>query len=97
MFLNLPLIADLQVLHDKRSEIVRRNLDLANQKRIRYDYQPGELVVIKKAESKLGARTEGPYRIVQIHTNGTVTIERRPEVTERINIRRLIPMCRMAA
>jgi len=96
MFLDLPLLADLQVLHDKRSEIMRRNLEMANQKRIRYDYQPGELVVIKQAHSKLGERTDGPYRIKQIHTNGTVTIERRPGVTERINIRRLIPMRRMA-
>lgn len=31
------------------------------------------------------------FRIVRIHTNGTVTIQRTPLVTERINIRRLRP------
>ena len=30
--------------------------------------------------------TEGPFPITQVHTNGTVTISLRPEVTERINI-----------
>lgn len=97
MILNLPLLADLQVLHDKRRQIVQKNLEFANQKRIRHDYQPGELVAVKHENSKLGVRTDGPYRIVSIHTNGNVTIERRPGLTERINIRRIIPMRQMGA
>ena len=92
MLLNLPLLADLQTLHEKRTEIVRKNLEVANRRRIRYDYQPGERIAVKQDHSKLGIRTSGPYRITQVHTNGTVTIERRPGVTERINIRRILPM-----
>jgi hypothetical protein len=92
MLLNLPLLADLQTLHEKRTEIVRRNLEVANRRRIRYDYRPGERVAVKQDHSKLGVRTDGLYRITQVHTNGTVTIERRPGVTERINIRRVLPM-----
>eukprot|EP00980_Cylindrotheca_fusiformis_P024566 scaffold12089_cov86-Cylindrotheca_fusiformis.AAC.1 len=42
MFLNLPIIADLQALQDKRQEIVQKNLARANQRRIRHDYQPGQ-------------------------------------------------------
>ena len=41
--------------------------------------------------SKLGDRTTGSYKILQVNTNGTITIELRPEVTEQINIRRVIP------
>ena len=33
---------------------------------------------------------EGPYEIIQTHTNGTVVIQRE-SFTERINIRRLTP------
>jgi hypothetical protein len=51
MFLNLPLLADLQALHDTRTEIMRRNLEIANQKRIRYDYHSG-MVAIKQMNSK---------------------------------------------
>jgi hypothetical protein len=40
---------------------------------------------------KLGERTSGQYKIVQVHVNGTVTIQLRPGVTERINIRQIIP------
>ena len=37
------------------------------------------------------APTEGPFRIVQVYTNGTVAIQCRDNVLERINIRRLSP------
>jgi hypothetical protein len=33
----------------------------------------------------------GPYRVLQTHVNGTITIELRPGVSERLNIRRIIP------
>ncbi len=38
---------------------------------------------------KLDERASGPYEIVQTHVNGTVTIQLRPGLTERINIRRI--------
>jgi hypothetical protein len=37
------------------------------------------------------AFTEGPYRIVTVHVNGTVSIKLTPGIIERINIRRIIP------
>ena len=40
---------------------------------------------------KLDKRTTGPYRVLQTHVNGTVTIELIPGVSERLNIRRIIP------
>ena len=40
---------------------------------------------------KLGPQTSGPYKILHTHVNGTLTIELKPGVTERINIRRVIP------
>ena len=40
---------------------------------------------------KLGERTSGPYRVLQTHVNGTLMIELRQGVSERINIRRVIP------
>ena len=40
---------------------------------------------------KLGHRTAGPYKVLQTHVNGTLTIELKPGISERINIRRVIP------
>ena len=42
--------------------------------------------VLHKAESKY----EGPYEIIQVNSNGKVRIQRN-KMTERLNIRRLIP------
>jgi len=92
MFLNVPIMADLEGLHSKRAALVQKNLEFANKRRIRYDYQHGQQVLVTNVKDKLGNRTEGPFTILQVHTNGTVTIQRRPGVSERINIRRLIPV-----
>ncbi|KAL7525212.1 hypothetical protein ACHAXR_000905, partial [Thalassiosira sp. AJA248-18] len=71
---------------------VNENLRRANRKRRQYDYAPGQQVLKKVHDpAKLGVRTAGPYTIERVHVNGTVTIELRQGVTERINIRRLIP------
>ncbi len=38
---------------------------------------------------KLGKRTSRPYKVLQAHVNGT--LELRPGISERLNIRRNIP------
>jgi hypothetical protein len=37
----------------------------------------------------LGKRTRGPYKVLQTHVNGT--LELRPGISVKINIRRFIP------
>jgi hypothetical protein len=59
-----------------------------NQKRRGYDYAPQQMVLNKKWKpKKLGKRISLPYKIVQVHVDGTVTIQLSPGLTERINIR----------
>ena len=92
MFLNIPLIADWHSITNKREHLVNENLRRANKRRRRFDYAPNQQVLKKLHEpTKLGERKAGPYRIANVHTNGTLTIELRPGVTERINIRRVTP------
>jgi hypothetical protein len=55
---------------------------------------PNKWYLRKKWKPKiLDEQTSGPFKIVQTHTNGTVTIQLSPGLTERINIRLKIP-CR---
>ena len=92
MFLNIPLIADWQLIAQRREQLVNESLRRQNLKRRRYDYIVGQRVLKKVHDpTKLGERTEGPYTINIVHVNGTVTIELSPGVTERINVRRIIP------
>ena len=83
----LPLGTNRQLLVDKR--LLRENA-----KRIRHDYAVGDLVWKKNhlgLSDKLKYTVSGPYPITQVHTNGTVVIQLSPNVTERINIRRIRP------
>ena len=92
MFLNIPLMADWQLLNKKREHLVNENFRRANLKRRTYDFKVNQKVLKKLHEpTKLGEWYEGPYNIEQVHVNGNVTIQLCPGVTERINIRRIIP------
>jgi hypothetical protein len=92
MFLDVPFIADWQLIQSRRQQLVDEALRKMNLKRRSYDYTVNQLV-LKNIHGfrKLGLRREGPYKIVQVHTNGNVTMELRPGITERINIRRISP------
>jgi hypothetical protein len=71
MFLNMPLIADLQAITRIREHHVNENLLHANRKRCEFDYAPGQQVLKKVHNAtKLGVRTEGFYIIERIHING---------------------------
>jgi hypothetical protein len=92
MFLSVLLIADWQAIARTCEHHVNENLQHANRKQRQYDYAPGQQV-LKKVHNptKLGVRTGGPYTIERVHVNGNLTIFLREEITERINIRRVLP------
>ena len=92
MFLNIPFIADWHAITKQREHLVNKNLMHENRKRCRHDYAVDDRVLKKRHNPTiLGPPTAGLYRVVQTHVNGTGTIEIRQGVTERINIRRIIP------
>ena len=92
MILDLPFVADLLLLRDKRQALIDYNLRRENQARRNFDYQVGGYVLETiHNPTKLGQRFKGPYRIEQVHANGTITIRRTPHVTDRVNIRKFRP------
>ena len=92
MIMDLPLIADLMVLRNKRQALIDYNLRRENYKRRTFDYQVGQHVLELAANpNKLGPATKGPFRIEQVHCNGTLTIRRSATIVDRVNIRQLRP------
>ena len=94
MFMDIPFTADVITLSELRQLQIDKRLLEANAKRVRHDYKNGEEILVRTKTTignKLKERNEGPYPIEQVHTNGTVTIRRRNNVRERINIRRIRP------
>lgn len=92
MILNIPFQVDLLLLRDKRQQRIDDRLVRDNARRTHFDYQPGMQVYLLTArKSKLDPIYQGPYMIIATHTNGTVTIRLKPNVTDRVTIRRLKP------
>ena len=91
MFLDAPLIVDWQAIQLHRRTIVNERLRKVNMGRRSCDCIQCEKVLKNYPKpDKLGVSKEGPYPINQAHTNVNVTIELRPGVTERLNIRRVV-------
>ena len=93
MFLDIPIISDIEQIRQRRQAIIDQNTLRNNRGRRTFDYTVGQQVLIAEppGKSKLDPKYTGPYTIQQVHVNGTVTITRAPNITERINIRRLKP------
>ena len=92
MILNIPFIADMRAIQERRQHIINHNLIRQNKKCYNHDYQVNQHVYIKPTNPrKLDPRWIGPFKIIQTHTNGTITIERLPGVNERLNIRQIKP------
>ncbi len=90
----MPLIADWQAIARTCRHHVNENLQCANRKRHQFDYALGQQVLKKVHDpTKLGVRTEGPYTIERVHVNGYLTILLHKGITERINIRKVLPYC----
>ena len=92
MIMDIPFVADLQLLQQHRQQIVDRNLIAANQRRFAHDYNVGDQVLkLTYKPDKLQPRATGPFTIETVHTNGTVTLRLNVHTIERISIRRIKP------
>jgi transposase InsO family protein len=92
MIMDLPFVADLLLLRNKRQQLIDYNLRRENYKRRNFDYQPGQWVLeLTTNPGKLGQSTKGPYRIDRVHCNGTVSIRRTENIVDRVNIRHVRP------
>ena len=86
-----------QILNRKQDLVDKTNFK-ENAKRKYHDYKEGDLILILNKQNQKGkldpiTLPEGPWKIVQVHTNGTVSILRNKYV-ERLNIRRIRPFFR---
>lgn len=92
MFIDMPLIADILSMQRNRQIQIDERLLKANAKRIYHDYKVGEQVLKRNLKpATLRSLWHGPYPIRQVHVNGTLTVETRPGLLERWNIRHFKP------
>ena len=96
MFFDLPFLTDSVALQETHQNLVDTRLFHENASRISHDYKVNDQILKKSVLSlsdKLKHSFMGPHPILQVHTNGTVTIHLSKDVTEHINIQRIKPYC----
>ncbi len=81
-FLNIPLVADWHTILACREKLVNDALLYANKKHINFDYQIGQKVFKydKTLQGQLKPKTTGPFDILWVHWNGTLTIHLQPGI-----------------
>lgn len=92
MLLPIRFQIDWDLIRTRKELKIQKANTRENARRYDYDYQPGAKVLLSKPGiiPKLDTPRTGPYVIESVHTNGTVRI-RKGLITERVNVRRLIP------
>ena len=93
MHLSIPIVADIISLSENRQLQTDLRLQRENMRRSFKDYSVGDQVYVNNHHSssdKLKPAWTGPFPILQVHTNGTVVIQR-GQIHERISIRRIKP------
>jgi hypothetical protein len=77
MVLNVQHLTDWTAIKARKQQIIRKNNQIENSKRIPHHYQVGDLVMLENNRAnKYEQPYSGPYRITQVNTtNGTVRLK----------------------
>jgi hypothetical protein len=91
MILNIQHKADWTAIKARKQQLIRKNNQIENSKRIPYTYRVGDLVMLENHRAnKYEQPYLGPYSIRKVNTNGTVRLQM-GAVTDTVNIRRIHP------
>jgi len=91
MHLNIPIVVDILAITRRQQLQTDQRLARENRGRSHHEFEVGQLVYVNNhhtSSHKLKVAWKGPYPILRVHTNGTVTIQR-GQVHERLSIRRI--------
>ena len=83
-------MANWKFITEWKQQIINANNKRENAKCIPHTYKPGDLVLIYLHGCKYKCTKQGPYKVQEVHTNGTITIKK-GAVYEHINIQCLHP------
>ncbi len=88
---DIPFIANWQKIWEYRQWLTDLNNAHENKGRIDYDYKVGQKVLVQKEDILCKSEPiwhRKPWLIMSVHTNGTITVQRRNKL-EWMNIRRV--------
>ena len=89
---NIPFKANWDYIRQRKQDLINKNNERENNKRMRYKYKVGQKILVETySKSKFG-QTEylGPYPIVKINDNGTLRYKK-DLITDVVNLRKAVP------
>ena len=91
MIFNIQHVADWKLIRDRKQQLINKNNDKENRKRIPHDYAVGDKVLLERPRAtNMECLTEGPYELREVYPGyGTKKIQI-GAVSQRVNIRRVI-------
>ena len=89
---NIPFKANWDYIRQRKQNIINKNNDRENSKRLNYQYKVGQKILVETySKTKFGqAEYVGPYPIVRINNNGTLRYQK-DSITDVINLRKAVP------
>ena len=94
VLLNIPIVTDIISITQNRQLKTDLRLERENRRRSAHDYKVNDMVYVNNhfsSADKLQPAWKGPFRVLRVHTNGTLTVER-GQIHERLSIRRCKPV-----
>ena len=94
MIIHDKIVCDWEYIYKQRMQQAKMVNDRENRSRVTHVYKPRDLVLLlinrTEIKRKLSRPTLGPYKILQVHTNGTLKI-RCEGYDETVSMRRVKP------
>ena len=94
--LNLKHEVDWKKIKENKSQLIQKNNERENRKRVKYTYEVGQKVLIKTEQSRKYGKDPytGPYEVVEVRNNGSLRLKKllgRGAVFETYNLRNVFP------
>ena len=79
IIINATYLADWQAIKQQKHQSTCYNNARENRSRLSHDNQPGKFVYVKNKDikRKINPDKQGPFEIISVHTDGTITIHGR--------------------
>ena len=86
MVFNIQHTANWEYIRKRKQDLIDQNNQQENQKRIEYEYNVGDKILLRTGiENKHKQPYSNPHTVLQVHSNGTLRIEK-GVVAETVNI-----------
>ena len=94
--LNVKFEVDWQLIRKRKQDMINKNNERENSKRIAYNYQEGQKVLIKSEQSWNYGKNpyEGPYEVIEVRNNRSLKLKKllgRGAIFEIHNSRNVVP------